>query len=60
MVYVICKACIQVFRLNYQPRDPDEWWCEACAGWAARRIDGAGGGRAGGRKSQVSRVMVVR
>jgi hypothetical protein len=39
LVYVLCSGCTRVFRLNYEPKNPDEWWCEACAGWAGGPIE---------------------
>ena len=29
-VHFICAHCNHVFRLKYEPKDPDEWWCEEC------------------------------
>jgi hypothetical protein len=29
-LYVMCCHCIHVFKLNYEPKNADNWWCPEC------------------------------
>jgi hypothetical protein len=41
-VYALCRGCGWVFRLNYEPHDPDRWWCPTCAERVRRWLQGGG------------------